>query len=173
MAGTISSGGMNACDSFSNNLVEGAAIVDADHVWTFTVGQQLNYTSDGGATWNSKQPPPDIGSCPSGMTFPDETHGWIVGAQGVDYTDDGANTWVRQDAGTHQSLNAVTFTDASHGWIVGDAGTIRYTDDGGATWMTIPSGTTNNLSAIAFSDPEHGWAVGDNGTILRITEAGA
>jgi photosystem II stability/assembly factor-like uncharacterized protein len=110
---------------------------------------------------------------PHGVSFPDASHGWVVGGGGAIFaTTDGGADWTAQNSGTTAYLSAVSFPDASHGWAVGSGGTILATSDGGATWTAQNSGTTVDLSAVSFPDASHGWVVGSGGMILATTNGG-
>lgn len=72
------------------------------------------------------------------ITFTDDRHGWITGADGVLLrTADGGETWWAQNPPLETSvhLHAIAFArgDARVGWIVGNAATIFATTDRGAT----------------------------------------
>ncbi len=109
----------------------------------------------------------------SSVTFPDASHGWVVGDSGtILATSDGGTTWSAQNSGSDAALNAVSFPDANHGWAVGtgqntlgNLGTILATTDGGATWTTQHrySGTYYDLVSVAFTDATNGWVVGGRG----------
>lgn len=104
------------------------------------------------------------------VTFIDATTGWAVGDVHWDQaqrcyvgtvikTADGGATWVAQDVGVTERLEALAFVDASLGWAVGANGTIVHTADGGQSWTQQAVETTSGFTGVAFADANHGWAV--------------
>jgi photosystem II stability/assembly factor-like uncharacterized protein len=155
------------------------------------------HTSDGGQTW-SEQSVPANASILNGITFVDESNGWVVGIRCTDpsewmpehratiyYTSDGGQTWSEQLASDKQIVfTEVDFVDASRGWAVGfksssgeEGGTIYHTSDGGETW--IQDEPSYSLWDVQFIDADHGYAVGQmygaawGPPVLRTTDGGA
>ncbi len=65
-------------------------------------------SEDSGASWQIKEPIPDE-FIPLSTYFNDAQHGWVVGLGGVVYyTEDGANTWVKENSGVNVPLFTVT-----------------------------------------------------------------
>jgi photosystem II stability/assembly factor-like uncharacterized protein len=148
----------------------------------FIAGQQsfdgrIMGTTDGGLTWTNKIS--NIECEFKDITFIDETRGWIIGYQTLNYgqsmlaqTFDGGESWnVSQITGAygHQSIS---FTDSLNGWCTGDNGSIWHTDDGGITWNSQITPTTNFLFTINFVNQYTGWATGLYGTILKTDNGG-
>ncbi len=134
-----------------------------------------------------------------GVSFPDQGHGWAVGAGGtIVATADGGRSWAPQAACAKSfpctptspdmvsaDLTAVSFPDPAHGWAVGTGGTIVATADGGRSWSpeaacakTVACTATSadrvsaDLTGVSFADPAHGWAVGAGGTIVATGDGG-
>jgi photosystem II stability/assembly factor-like uncharacterized protein len=82
-----------------------------------------------------------------------------------------AQTWMPQNSGTSNLLEAVWFTNQQDGWIVGDAGTSLFTNDGGGTWTGIVL-TADDLGDVSFRDASTGLIVGDNGIVFRTVNGG-
>lgn len=107
------------------------------------------------------------------MDFVDANHGWLVSESGIIcYTDDGGDSWIRQDSGVDVWLSGVYFIDVNNGWVVGDNGIILHTDNGGETWQPQNSGVSVRLRGLHFVTSQSGWVVGDNGTILHTVDGG-
>jgi photosystem II stability/assembly factor-like uncharacterized protein len=106
--------------------------------------------------------------------FINDQEGWVIGDLGrVLYTNDGAKSFERLDAGTKRAfLSIACFPDKSL-VLVGKVGIIYRSSDGGRSWQQANSGTDRNLLSVAFASKEVGIAVGDAGTILRTQDGGA
>lgn len=82
-----------------------------------------------------------------------------------------AQSWVRQNSGTTEELEAVWFVDANRGFVVGARGTLLKTDNGGRSWQPLTLGNAN-FHALAFDGPVTGLIVGDNGRAYRSPDGG-
>ncbi len=154
----------------------------ADKKYGYIVGSLLNHdgevidsllmrTDDEGLTWRRQLVPTK--SELFHLDFSGNSHGWIVGDQGVILaTTDRGQTWRQQRSGTTRALFAVDFRDDKEGHIVGGGGTILRTTDGGQQWYPVNSGGTNALKRVDFPDDKNGWIIGFNGTILRSQDRG-
>jgi photosystem II stability/assembly factor-like uncharacterized protein len=101
-----------------------------------------------------------------------ERVGWVVGELGrILRTEDGGETWTRQDANVKKPFLTISCIDASTAWIGGKSGILSRTTDGGATWQPQTSNTTKHIFDMTFLTRTHGVAVGDWG-LLMFTEDG-
>ncbi len=106
-------------------------------------------------------------------SFPTEQHGWACGRWGtVLHTDDGGQSWVRQDSSTDYTLSSISFTDPQNGWAVGDGGTIIHTGDGGKSWVLQKCPVDTFLMGVCFVNDQKGWAVTEWTTILYTEDGG-
>ncbi len=106
-------------------------------------------------------------------SFPTEQQGWTSGRWGtILYTEDGGQTWVRQDSGTDYTLMSISFTDPQNGWAVGDGGTIIHTEDGGQTWVKQECPVDYYLMGVCFVNDQIGWAVTEWTHILHTEDGG-
>jgi hypothetical protein len=124
-------------------------------------------TSDEGAHW-AMIPLQDL---PRSVFFLNESQGWVVGEQGIWYTEESGRSWrkisdqIKPDKKLRPQppggliLN-VWFTDALHGYGVGYQKTVVETSNGGRTWTPLadaskPSGNPvfTGYSQIAFDGP--------------------
>ncbi len=132
-------------------------------------------SSDEGETWTQAITP--TRAMLTGVAFPDATHGWAVGHDGVIlHTADGGTTWVRQDKGDDLDtvLLDVHFLDAKQGFIVGAYGKLLATTDGGATWEARkPLEEDLHLNRITADADGHLYLAGEAGTVLVSTDRGA
>jgi photosystem II stability/assembly factor-like uncharacterized protein len=151
---------------------------DATHGWLASNDErfpsaQLEYTSDGGAHWESRYTAAEALLYSVDALSDGEV--WAAGGDPARETgtlvhggQDGA--WTTQWSGPAR-LADVTMVDATHGWAVGDDGLILRTDDG-ATWAPQAAGVTFDLTAVSAVDERTAWAAGDGETILRTTDGG-
>ena len=99
--------------------------------------------------------------------------GWVVGELGrIFRTDDGGQTWKRQDAGTKKPLLAASCIDGKTAWVGGKGALLYRTTDGGETWDLLTPNTTKHIFDIAFISRTHGIAVGDWGLLMYTTNGG-
>jgi hypothetical protein len=156
-------------------------------------GSNLYSTTDGGATWTTRNTIPNI-QVPTHVWFSDATHGWVDGYNPfipvffLYATTDGGQTWAQQSpqlpAGcTASSLNltAIRFADNNNGWLLGNvqcSGAANTTDiawttsDGGTTWVDHPTGIANRLDVgrLQVIDGQHMRELYSNGsTVLLLT----
>jgi photosystem II stability/assembly factor-like uncharacterized protein len=105
---------------------------------------------------------------------PDGKSGWIVGEEGtVLHTDDGGQTWSKQDSSTTKNLLKVFPIDDQNAVAVGADGAIVRTTDGGAHWQTEKSPKLVSLFDVRFPEKNIGFASGEFATILTTTDGGA
>lgn len=111
---------------------------------------------------------------------------WYSWLPDICRTDDGGQTWIRQDVGI--KIRDLVFIDDSFGWALGshEEGTgpnkkiyqvVKRTTDGGKTWVTqlkeLIDKTTFGIGLVSiyFVNRDSGWAVGENG-VIRYTKDG-
>jgi photosystem II stability/assembly factor-like uncharacterized protein len=131
-------------------------------------------SSDQGRNWQQVIVP--TRALLTGVSFPDEHHGWAVGHDGVILaTQDGGQTWVRQDDG--KNLDTVyldvLFLDATHGFAVGAYGKCKVTTDGGRTWTSArPTKDEVHLNRITASADGYLYLAGESGLLLVSRDRG-
>jgi photosystem II stability/assembly factor-like uncharacterized protein len=102
------------------------------------------HTTDGGRHWRAQ----DGVSRQQllGVSFPDASRGWAVGAAGtVMTTIDGGLTWTKQDSGGRYQLVRVSFSDAEHGWALTGRRRLLATVDGGKSWSVVVPGEAGDI----------------------------
>lgn len=105
--------------------------------------------------------------------LPTDQVGWVVGELGrILRTEDGGQTWTRQNAGVKKPLLTISCVDTENAWIAGKSGIMLRTDDAGATWHPLDSGTPKHIFDIAFVSPTRGVAVGDWGLTMYSEDGG-
>jgi len=99
--------------------------------------------------------------------FLDSKRGWVGGDDGyLSRTDDGGQSWVRQNVGTKAAINDIYFRDKEAGFLLaGNA--IFVTRDNGTAWtqarIFLPEefeGANVELYSVRFSSKKKGWVVG-------------
>jgi len=96
---------------------------------------ELAVSADAGATWVRNKVPLD----PKSVFFLDANLGWIVTAEGLFHTEDGAHRWHR--ILKSRDLLRCWFLSASHGYAVGNRKTALETLDGGKNWRPLEAAT--------------------------------
>ena len=138
---------------------------DSLHCWAF--GDDLLFTSDGGATWNAfRFPNNDVYT----TYFFNNKEGIGISYTRPWFTIDGGMSWTPGDSSIIQlrTINDVVFADRNRGWFVSDfspvatdGGAIANTVDGGKTW-TFQDSQTAIMFGVDFADSLTGFAVGTN-----------
>lgn len=129
---------------------------------------------DQGHTW--RQQPVPTRALLTGVSFPDARHGWAVGHDGVILvTDDGGESWTRQDAGDdlETAFLDVCFTSPRRGFAVGAYGKFLETEDGGGTWTaTAPMADELHYNSITAGSDGWLYLAGESGTLLVSPDDG-
>lgn len=97
----------------------------------------LYLSDDGGKRWRTVTLPV---SGAEGLSFVDETHGWLVGHGVVLKTEDAGETWSQISKPTNYPLSEVKFINLRDGYAAGGAERgcqVFRTSDGGETWTKI------------------------------------
>jgi photosystem II stability/assembly factor-like uncharacterized protein len=157
----------------ARSLLLDAQVVGSTIVAVGASGRILR-SADSGATWELA-PTPTLATL-TGVSFPDEQHGWVVGHDAIILrTEDGGRTWSKQYQGEDLQVSFldVLFLDLQTGFAVGAYGQFLATADGGGTWTPrhiieedyffnrISRGPTGTL-----------YIAGEHGTLLRSTDRG-
>lgn len=129
---------------------------------------------DQGKSWT--QSPTPTRALLTSVSFPDATHGWAVGHDGVIlFTQDGGQTWQRQDDGSPLDtvLLSVLFRDALHGFVIGAYGKFFSTEDGGKHWLPgKPSADEVHYNRISSGGDHALYLAGESGTALISSDTG-
>lgn len=140
------------------------------------VGEHGNVviSADEGRTWRQVIVP--TRALLTGVSFPDATHGWIVGHDGVILaTADAGATWRRQDAGNDLEtvFLDVLFLDRHRGFAVGAYGKFLVTTDGGQTWQAQkPAEADLHYNRITAGPGGRLILAGEAGTVLLSDDNG-
>jgi len=135
----------------------------------------IDYTSNGGDNWTSKNPWGENGGPPTmyDVYFVNTLNGWAVGnisptyATVIKYNPD-TDSFNDQTSPATNKLVAVHFINEYFGYTAGDAGTLVTTVNGGATWIAATPLNSVNLTDVFFTDAFHGWITGANGKIYAF-----
>jgi hypothetical protein len=127
-------------------------------------------TSDGGAHW-ALVPLQDT---PRSVFFLDESNGWMVGRDGIWYTQEAGRSWKRisnqlhpqKKVGEEGAVLRVAFLDPQHGFAVGLRKSVYETKDGGKTWTVVPEAAVpaSNVAYSAYT--QIGFTTGGRGLIV-------
>lgn len=131
-----------------------------------TVGKaaEILVSTNGGATWSQKAPPPTPD--PILLSFPTPQTGFLYGGRGSIYrTEDGGHVWTRTGAEPDRTgVRPVIFTSAADGWAVTGASSLETTNDAGARW-SVAGVAAQHAIAISFANASDGaLLIGDAAT---------
>jgi photosystem II stability/assembly factor-like uncharacterized protein len=111
-----------------------------------------------------------------GLSFPDATHGWIVGDSGrILHSRDGGSTWKIQANPSTNRLWCVQFLNTQTGWAAGEGNILLRTRDGGYSWVIDhPTGdpARRTFMALHFIDEQEGWIAHNFGGLLHTRDGG-
>jgi photosystem II stability/assembly factor-like uncharacterized protein len=138
--------------------------------WALGALGTVSRTTDGGATWTSRQAA-SITDLANDIFFVDDSVGWISGSDGILFKSiDGGANWSGQNTGITDGTARAYFINRDTGWVAGGT-LVRRSLDGGATWTTVLSGGTA-VGGLHFRKNGRGW-VRRSGAIRRSTDFGA
>ncbi len=152
---------------FANSSCGWAA---GDHRW-----KTLQWTSDGGVTWNLADL---LAMKPDGMfgvAYDGVANGWGAGTAGTVARIDCAGNVQDKSVPGGADLYGVDFVNADSGWVVGLGGSIYHTANGTAgatTWTRQTVTAAADLYSVHFATATRGWAVGAAGTIWYTANGG-
>ena len=154
----------------------GATAVSANNIWAVDASGALLHSSDG-SHWVEQASPARWANTLYGVSFPDASNGWVVGASDeygdgsvILHTSDGGASWTPQNSNLSGELVGVDFVNDLSGWAISDDNygsgvnaplTVEHTTDGGATWVPQYVYDNANLFAVDFVNDTTGWASGD------------
>jgi len=183
--------------------------INAKQGWLVGNYGEVSHTEDGGKTWQKSAKAEEIlGKAPqsndfvfafTGVTFINETEGWLIGNNytdtaayvgGLFHTKDGGRTWqriqlgiVNKETAVAGTLRDVHFSDSEHGVIsvelqsgANRKAMILKTADGGQTWQEQPV-KVDGLASIYMLDTKNGWSASivsntRSGELLSTTDGG-
>jgi len=148
--------------------------------WVVGKGGLIQFTGDGGATWETQHKNETWDENFNSVYFTNENEGWVVGWGQIYHTSDAGQNWGKQTKPySLGDLEDVFFVDEDTGWIVGYYKIILKTTDGGENWIKISNDIDSgkDFFGVYFTDAMHGCAVGgsDNGfdsCFIMTTEDG-
>lgn len=139
-----------------------------------SVGTNIFYTTDSGASWTGVQAVPGLGALR--FEFISSTEGFAFGSKsGLYKTTNGGATWtlVAGD-GTIEgnSVSSLSCADANACLAAtSDGASILRTTDGGTTWTALKA-STRATYAVGFTSATHALAVGAGSVIVSTDDAG-
>jgi photosystem II stability/assembly factor-like uncharacterized protein len=109
--------------------------------------------------------------------FLDNKRGWVGGDGGyLSHTEDGGQTWVRQNVGTKAAINDIYFRDKEAGFLL--AGNSIFVTRDGTSWtqsrIFLPEefeGADVELYSVRFSSKKKGWVVGSISKRERVVDS--
>jgi len=150
------------------SLFGGFFALDANNIYAINNNSSIEYTNDGGTTWNAI-PSTSFGNSVYGVTFLDAHTGYVIGGNATVYkTMDNGSTWASTTLDTSVNLFGVQFIDANNGIIYGEGEIVFLTTNGGTTWKHYYKDDPNrifryDLQKAYFFDMKTGAAIGQTG----------
>lgn len=165
---------------FHRATPQAICFIDNKTGWCVGEDATIHKTVDGGESWISQENPfTGTTNKFEDVFFTDENKGWIVGDTDgwLLHTQDGGETWAKQNSQTEEWFGSAYFRTPLVGWIAGgdgwSEGTILHTTDGGDSWSLQSDEDTPMLNSVWFADDAFGWCVGNAGAILSTSDGGA
>jgi photosystem II stability/assembly factor-like uncharacterized protein len=153
------------------NALWGVDNAGPDSVWIAGDIGTIKFSSDGGATFNTRTS--SMRGFHFGVDFTNNLEGWIAADSGkIVHTNNGGASWTTQNTPSGSRFYDVCFVDNLYGWAVGRSGAIVHTTNGGANWAGQNSNSAQRLYGVKFTDRNNGWVVGWSGTVLNTTNGG-
>jgi photosystem II stability/assembly factor-like uncharacterized protein len=130
--------------------------------------KSFGFTTDGGNTWNFKNPPLGGGE---DIQFVSPSEGYISNLNGLFKTVDTGNNWSLIKTG---AFSAIHFIDQQNGWVSknGIPYQIYSTNDGGNSWNLKYQHNSDPFVTIHFINSSTGWA-NSNTRILKTVDGGS
>jgi len=158
--------------------LRGIFFLDQSHGWCVGWNDSHYSTINGGNTWELMDSL--VAEHLDNVHFVDNNKGWVGGADGIWYTNNGGfgtnGNWIQQWDTWGAIYAKPFFIDYLTGWFIettyswpsGYTGSSIYrTTDGGSNWIQAYS-TEWEIYDITFIDSLKGWAVGAMGSIIVI-----
>ena len=119
------------------------------------------HTTDGGATWETQNPPDSATKRFFDVTCIDQLQAWTVGILGeILHTDNGGINWYNQAIGLSKYGTRIEMLDQDYGWATCGDGTIGQTTNGGNYWDQIFTPWYRaEYYGVSFVDQWDGWVV--------------
>lgn len=108
-----------------------------------------------------------------GISFPDATHGWMVGDSGkILHSTDAGRSWQLQ-TNVANRLTCVQFVNPQIGWAAGESNIVLRTEDGGRSWVADhpPGGPPRRtFMGLQFFNEQDGWIIHNYGGLLHTRD---
>ena len=148
--------------------------------WVVGEGGLIQFTGDGGTTWETQHKNETWDENFKSVCFANENEGWVVGWGQIYHTTNAGQNWEKQTKPyTLGDIEDVFFIDEDMGWIVGYYKIILKTTDGGENWIKISNDLDSgkDFFGVYFTDALHGCAVGSpdfsfDSCYIMVTEDG-
>ena len=135
--------------------------------WTAGEHGTILTTTDGGGSWSGAAERHSSAYLRPGLRGPGHGDGRSEQTAVVLHTNDGGQSWTKQNSGTREELLSVDFANDKRGWAVGRGGTVIRTDRGGKPWKTEEVGTRHDLHDIHVANGTTAFVAGDLGLLLE------
>ncbi len=114
----------------TNDHLIGPPVIKGSEVWILS-SECVYHSNDNGRTWQQALRVNPKKLTLNAIGFADNHSGWVVGNNGtILYTDNGGQSWSRQESKVKDDLKGLTVIDQKTVWIVGDRTLLRTMDSG-------------------------------------------
>ena len=140
--------------------------MDSNTGWIVGNDSTIGKTVNGGMNWTWESGADGLSLKKICFTGPDE--GWIIGGGTILHTENGGETWKKQESGITGilPLTDISFVDADKGWICGASGLILHTNNGGiistreekksiSSLLVYPNPSDNGCITLALDNPNN------------------
>ncbi len=154
------------------------SVIDRNTVYSIPyIGDYMLKSLDAGQSWLAVTMN-DKPRWQTAMFFLNQTHGWLTSMVApssmmesespIFHTNDGGNTWTRQDSLSDNNLTSVWFVNENIGWVSG-WWSIFYSENGGWDWeiQYSPDSLHVNFKDLYFINEGLGWALDWRGSVYK------
>lgn len=151
------------------------AAINPQTAWIAGWYAGLQYTTDGGLSWNPVTLPQNLR--PSSLHFLNPDSAWLQCGGRLVYTINGGRDWTLIPTNLpYERTGGIFFLDMQNGWCYGGKPAMIYhTTDGGVSWneqyMEDYFGETV-VQDVHFTNSQTGWAAVWSGSLLHTTDGG-
>ena len=173
---TTKDGGQNWSVTYPAPNALSVFFIDSQTGWRFGPEGSIQKTINAGISW-SNQSKSFTNDDMQNVDFVNASEGWITSYESIYHTQNGGDSWERQQVLRWQGIQDIFAVDNLNCWVVGynwetSSAYVLNTSDGGLHWENKQANFAGSLNSVVFVDKNIGWAVGDSGIVLSTKNGG-